>query len=297
MGGRLCKRLYPIFRLLPNRLRALYARPLNRVGGVDNTEDARCLAFICEDHKARGKRPSGTGHQTTDFERHLEWQTMESLFPQEMLCRIERTGIIAVLVIEEPRHAVPTAQALLEGGVDSMELVLRTPAALESLGEICRQVPEMLAGAGTVLTEEQVDQVCEAGAAYAVAPGLNPRTVKRACARNLPFAPGVMTPSDIEAALELGCRELKFFPAEPAGGIQYLTSLHMPYQHLGLRFLPLGGLNTSQLESYLSAPATLAVGGTWLARPEMIAAEDWQTIAQRARQAREIVDLIRQGDH
>ena len=222
---------------------------------------------------------------------------MESLFPQEMLCRIERTGIIAVLVIEEPRHAVPTAQALLAGGVDSLELVLRTPTALESLGEICRQVPEMLAGAGTVLTEEQVDQVCDAGAAYAVAPGLNPRTVKRACARNLPFAPGVMTPSDIEAALELGCRELKFFPAEPAGGIQYLTSLHMPYQHLGLRFLPLGGLNTSQLESYLSAPATLAVGGTWLARPEMIAAEDWQTIAQRARQAREIVDLIRQGDH
>ncbi len=220
---------------------------------------------------------------------------MESQFSQEMLCRIERTGIIAVLILDDPRHAVPTVRALFEGGIESIELTLRTPAALDCLKQIIQELPEMLAGVGTVLTCEQVDQVSDAGAAYAVAPGLNCNTVKHAQSRNLPFAPGVMTPSDIEAAVELGCRELKFFPAQSAGGIKYLTSLQAPYQHLGLRFLPLGGLGPGHVEDYLADPAVLAVGGTWIARRDMIHSENWQAITQRAQQARDIVDSIRKG--
>jgi len=220
---------------------------------------------------------------------------MESQFPKDILCRIERTGVIAVLILDDPRHAVPTARALFEGGIESMELTLRTPAALDCLKNIVRELPEMLAGVGTVLTCDQVDQVSDAGAAYAVAPGLNCKTVEHAQSLNLPFAPGVMTPSDIEAAVQLGCRELKFFPAQPTGGIQYLANLKAPYQHLGLRFLPLGGLGTGHLEGYLTDPAILAVGGTWIARRDMIQSENWEAITQRAQQARDVVDSIRKG--
>ncbi|MGB6043654.1 MAG: bifunctional 4-hydroxy-2-oxoglutarate aldolase/2-dehydro-3-deoxy-phosphogluconate aldolase [Pirellulales bacterium] len=220
---------------------------------------------------------------------------MQSQFPQETLNRIHRSGIIAVLVIDQVQHAMPVAKALLAGGIDAMELTLRTSSAVECLKEVRQHVPEMLPGVGTVLTEQQVDQVVEAGAAYAVAPGLNPRVVQHAQQKGLPFAPGVMTPSDIEAALELGCRELKFFPAEPSGGMKMLTSLRAPYAHLGLKFFPLGGLNTGNVTDYLAAPFVLAVGGSWLAPADVIQAEQWQTITDKAIEARQIVDSVRKG--
>ncbi len=218
---------------------------------------------------------------------------MESQFPSEMSQRIERTGVISVLIIDDAAHAVPLARALLAGGVDAMELTLRTDAAIDSLKQIREHVPEMLAGIGTVLTIDQVDQVVEAGAHFAVSPGLNPDVVERAQELNLPFAPGVMTPSEIEVALELDCRELKFFPAEPSGGQKMLDSIRAPYAHLGIRFIPLGGVNAGNMESWLRNPGVLAVGGSWLTPKNVINAKDWDEVTRLATQARAIVDRVR----
>ncbi len=221
---------------------------------------------------------------------------MESQFPPEILDRIERSGVIAVLVIDEIEHGPPLAEALLAGGVDAMELTLRTPAAIDALRAIRRDVPNMLAGIGTILTTEQVEQVVEAGATFGVAPGFNRRVVERAQASGLPFAPGVTTASEIEAAVELGCRELKFFPAEPSGGMPYLSSMNAPYAHLGLRYIPLGGLNADNMSSYLGHPAVAAIGGSWIAPRKLIQEENWSAITQNAAEARRIIDELRGGD-
>jgi 2-dehydro-3-deoxyphosphogluconate aldolase/(4S)-4-hydroxy-2-oxoglutarate aldolase len=185
------------------------------------------------------------------------------------------------------------ARALLDGGIDIMELTLRTAAALEALRVIRRELPEMLAGIGTILKPQQVVDVQDSGAAFGVAPGMNPAVIRQAQRVGLPFAPGVVTPSDTEAALELGCRELKFFPAEPSGGLAYLKSLAAPYAHLGIRFVPLGGLNAQNMAAYLADPLILAIGGSWLAPRELIKQKNWSAITQRAREAREIADRTR----
>lgn len=176
-----------------------------------------------------------------------------------------------------------------------MELTLRTPAALDGLRAIREQVPEMLAGIGTILSTDQVQAVAEAGATFGVSPGTNPRVITAAQERGLPFAPGVCTPSDVEAALELGCRELKFFPAAPIGGLPYLRSMAAPYLHLGVRFVPLGGVNAGNLASYLQDPTILAVGGSWIAPRTLITAEEWQAITDLAAEARRISDQAREG--
>lgn len=221
---------------------------------------------------------------------------MDSKFPHELLERIERVGVVAVLVVDDADHAVPAAAALLDGGIDVIELTLRTPVALEALAQIRAHVAEVLVGVGTVLTIGQVEQVVEAKAAFAVAPGLNRRIVDHAQTLNLPFAPGIVTASELETAVEMGCRELKFFPAEPSGGMPLLKSLKAPYAHLGLRFIPLGGINAGKLASYVADADVLAVGGSWLATRRLIQAEDWQTITQNAAEARRIVDAVRSGD-
>jgi 2-dehydro-3-deoxyphosphogluconate aldolase/(4S)-4-hydroxy-2-oxoglutarate aldolase len=218
---------------------------------------------------------------------------MKSQFPADVLARIERCGVAAVLVIDDVKDAVPVAQALLDGGIDVMELTLRTPAALDALTAIRTEVPEMLAGIGTILRPDQVHQVHQAGAAFGVAPGTNPRVVETAQHVGLPFAPGILTPSDIEAAVELGCRDLKFFPAEPAGGLGYLKSLASPYTHLGVRFIPLGGMNPENLGAYLIDPLILAVGGSWLAPRPMIRSGEWLGIRELATTARTQVDKLR----
>jgi 2-dehydro-3-deoxyphosphogluconate aldolase / (4S)-4-hydroxy-2-oxoglutarate aldolase len=210
-----------------------------------------------------------------------------------LLERIHRTGVIAVLVIDRVEDAVPLAQALIEGGVDIMELTLRTPAAIDALRMVKQEVPAMMAGAGTILTVEQVEQVAAAGAAFGVAPGMNPRVVRAAQAAGLPFMPGIATPSDIEQALECGCRALKFFPAEPMGGLTYLKNIAAPYAHLKVRYIPLGGLSTANAATYLKDSSVLAVGGSWIAKRETIEARDWKTIAANARAARELVDQSR----
>lgn len=212
------------------------------------------------------------------------------MLPESLYERIHRSGLIAVLTVERVAQALPLARALLAGGVDVMELTLRTPAAYDALAAIKAGAPEMLAGVGTVLRTEQVETVRRLGADFAVSPGTNPVVVSRAAEIGLPFVPGICTPSDVERAVELGCRVLKFFPAEPCGGMNYLRCLAAPYLSLGLRYLPLGGVNAANLEQYLSSSLVAAVGGTWLAPPEILAKGDWDTITRNARQA---VDQVR----
>jgi 2-dehydro-3-deoxyphosphogluconate aldolase / (4S)-4-hydroxy-2-oxoglutarate aldolase len=220
---------------------------------------------------------------------------MKSQFPPEILERIQSCGVVAVLVIDEVKHAVPLAEALLDGGIDVMELTLRTPAALSALAAIRNEVPEMLAGIGTILTPEQVGQVRAAGGAFGVAPGINRRVVEAARAAELPFAPGVATPSELELALELGCPEVKCFPAEPLGGLEYLRAIAAPYAHLGVRFIPLGGLKLAHVGVYLADPLVLAVGGSWLAPRKLVQSADWLAIRQLAAAARSQVDKVRCG--
>ena len=211
----------------------------------------------------------------------------------DLQTRLHHAGIIAVVTVESVDAALPLARALLEGGVTAIELTLRTEAALTILEKLCAEVPELLIGAGTVLTPPQVAQVKAAGAAFAVAPGMNRRVVEAAHAAQLPFAPGICTPSDIEAALELDCRCLKFFPSEPLGGLCYLKTLAAPYAHLGLRFIPLGGLSAENAASYLAEPTVLALGGSWIAPADAIRDGDWSGITRRAREAMQIVQTTR----
>jgi 2-dehydro-3-deoxyphosphogluconate aldolase/(4S)-4-hydroxy-2-oxoglutarate aldolase len=218
---------------------------------------------------------------------------MERLFSEELKKRIRESGIIAVLVVHDSGYAVPLARALLRAGITAMELTLRTPAAMEALARIRGEVPEMLAGVGTILTPGQLRSAAAAGAELGVAPGYNPRIVDAARAAGLPFAPGVATPSELEGALEKGCRILKFFPAEPAGGITYLKSMNAPYGHLGLQYIPLGGLNPENLRSWLEQPFVMAVGGSWIARGGLIADRDWDGISRAAEQAHRLFREVR----
>jgi len=218
-----------------------------------------------------------------------------SQFSEPLLTFIRRAGVIATLTIDDPADAVPLARALCEGGVDCLELTLRTATALDALRRVRAEVPQMMAGAGTILTPRQVHECIEAGAAFGVAPGTNPRVVAEAQQAGLPFAPGVCTPSDVEHALEAGCTLLKFFPCEPSGGLPYLRSIAAPFVHLGVQFIPLGGIDGSNAERYLRDPLILAIGGSWLAPRELIERKDWAAITAKARQAAEIVRRVREG--
>ena len=207
--------------------------------------------------------------------------------------KINESGVVAVIVIDDVKDAVPLANALLKGGVKAIELTLRTPAALDSARAIIAEVPEMMVGIGTVLTPEQIMDVAGIGAAFAVAPGCNPTVIKAAADAGLSFGPGIMTPSDIEIAVELGCRVLKYFPAESIGGLKHLAGMAAPYLHLGLQFIPLGGLNINNAGDYLASPLITAIGGSWIAKRDMIKAQNWETITENARQIRDLIIKIR----
>lgn len=209
--------------------------------------------------------------------------------------RLHRSGVIAVLVVDAADDAVPLARALLAGGVDCIELTLRTPVAMAALRRIRAEVPELVVGVGTILTPQQVNEVVTAGAAFGVAPGMNPRVVAEARRVGLPFAPGICTPTDIELALEHDCRLLKFFPAEPSGGLAYLRSIAAPYAHLGVKYIPLGGVSLGNAELYLKEPAVHSLGGSWLAPRELIQRQDWAAITANASAATAIVQRVRGG--
>jgi 2-dehydro-3-deoxyphosphogluconate aldolase/(4S)-4-hydroxy-2-oxoglutarate aldolase len=215
------------------------------------------------------------------------------MFDDELADGLNRCGVVAVLTVDDAEDAVPLARALIAGGIEAMELTLRTPAAVDALRAIVAKVPDMLAGIGTILTPAQAAEVRAAGAAFGVAPGANPRVIEAARAAGLPFAPGVATPSEIERALELGCRILKFFPAERSGGLPYLQSIAAPYAHLALRFMPLGGINAGNMADYLRNPLILAVGGSWIAPRDSILDHDWSAITESAREASALAKRVR----
>ena len=215
---------------------------------------------------------------------------MSEVFPLSLQQKIEDLGVLAVVVIEDAEHAVPLAEALLSGGIAAMDLTLRTDAALDAVRIITQKVPEMLVGCGTVLSIEQLNAVRDAGASFAVSPGLNPRVLEHAIQTHFPFAPGISTASDIEIAQDHGCRLLKFFPCETSGGLRHLKVLAAPFQHLGLKYIPLGGINPTNLPNYLEDRSLIAaVGGSWLAPKKLIQDNDWSGITQLASDAVKIV--------
>ena len=214
-------------------------------------------------------------------------------FPTDLQSTLHRAGVIAVLILDDADDAVPLAQALLDGGIQAMELTLRTPAALEALRRIRTEVPAMLVGAGTLLQPAQVQAAQAAGAAFGVAPGCNPRVIAAARDLGLPFAPGVCTPTDIELALESDCQLLKFFPAEPSGGLPYLRAIAAPFAHLGVRFIPLGGIGPTNAETWLREPVVTALGGSWLAPRDLIQKRDWATLTANARAAAALAAQVR----
>jgi 2-dehydro-3-deoxyphosphogluconate aldolase/(4S)-4-hydroxy-2-oxoglutarate aldolase len=213
----------------------------------------------------------------------------QPLFDQALADRVSTAGVVAVLMVDDAKDAVPLARALLAGGVEVMELTLRTPAALDALRAIRRDVPEMIAGIGTILSVEQLHAAREAGAAFGVSPGCNPRLLSAARDAEFSFGPGIATPTDIEIALEHGCRVLKFFPAEQLGGLTYLRAMAAPYAHLGLRYIPLGGLTAANAGEYLEDPLIAAIGGSWIAPRDAIKRNDWDKIAANASEAAQLV--------
>src|SRR5690606_14264879 len=172
--------------------------------------------------------------------------------------QIVHTRLVPVAVIDRLEDAVPLADALREGGVDVIEVTFRTEAAPEAIRRIRAAHPEMLDGAGTLLDVYQVEQAREAGARFGVSPGISDSVVMKAMTVELPFIPGVMTPSEVEKALSLGCKLLKFFPAEAAGGVKMLKVLAGPYAHTGVEFIPLGGINPANAREYLDLPVVTA---------------------------------------
>ena len=196
--------------------------------------------------------------------------------------------VVPVIVIENAEDALPLADALLDGGLPVAEITVRTDAAVDAIRLIARHRPDMMVGAGTVLTEDQVHAVQAAGAAFALAPGTDGLVLSEADRVGLPFVPGVMTPTDIQTALRAGCNRVKFFPAAASGGLDLLTSLAAPYAHTGLRFNPTGGITPETMHDWLNHDFVFAVGGSWIASASDILNHRWDRIAAKARAASQV---------
>ncbi len=208
---------------------------------------------------------------------------------QQLESSLRACRIVAVVTVGDPADAAALGRALMDGGIRAVELTLRTPAAIDALRSMRAAVPELLLGAGTVLTPAQADDVKNAGADFALAPGFDLATVQRSAEIELPFVPGVATASEIQAAIGAGCRLLKLFPAEPLGGVRGLRTLATPFAHLSVTFLPLGGIDLAKAPGYLAEPLVSAVGGSWIATPEMIRQRAWEQIRQHAADAMALV--------
>lgn len=202
---------------------------------------------------------------------------------QEIMKQLSLIGIVPVIKIDSAKDAVPLAKALYEGGLPCAEVTFRTAAAKESIAAIAKAYPDMIVGAGTVLTCEQVDDAVTAGAKFIVSPGFNPEVVKYCLSKGVPMAPGISNPSGIEQALSLGLDVVKFFPAEQAGGIAMIKAMSAPYGNV--KFMPTGGLNPANINDYLSFNKILCCGGSWMVKSDMIAAGDFEGIKKLVRGA------------
>ncbi len=205
--------------------------------------------------------------------------------------QFKQIGIIPVVVLDDAKDAENLAKALVEGGLPCAEVTFRTAAAEESIRIMSKAYPDMLVGAGTVLTTEQVDRAVAAGAKFIVSPGLNPKVVKHCQEIGIPITPGIQTPTEIEAALELGLTTVKFFPAEPAGGLKMIKAIAAPY--VNVTFMPTGGISASNVREYLGYNRIVACGGSWMVKKDLVAAGDFAKITEMVREAADIVKEIR----
>ncbi|CAL9586759.1 bifunctional 4-hydroxy-2-oxoglutarate aldolase/2-dehydro-3-deoxy-phosphogluconate aldolase [Streptomyces sp. enrichment culture] len=196
---------------------------------------------------------------------------------------LDLAPVLPVVVLADAADAVPLARALVAGGLPAIEVTLRTPAALEAIRAIAAEVPEAVVGAGTVVTPEQVGTVTAAGARFLVSPGWTEALLTAMRASGVPYLPGVSTASEVVALLERGVREMKFFPAQAAGGTAYLRSLAGPLPQA--RFCPTGGIGPATAPEYLALPNVGCVGGSWMVPAEAVAARDWDRIEELARAA------------
>lgn len=201
----------------------------------------------------------------------------------KMLKEIYEIGLIPVIKIEDPADAVPLAKALIDGGLPAAEITFRTKCAAEAIRNITKTYPEMLVGAGTVLTTEQVDAAIAAGSKFLVSPGLNPKVTAYALSKGITMLPGCSNPSDIEAALELGLTTVKFFPAEAAGGLKMLKAMAAPYGQL--TFMPTGGINADNLLDYLKFNKIIACGGSFMVKDDLVKEKKWDEITALTKNA------------
>jgi 2-dehydro-3-deoxyphosphogluconate aldolase/(4S)-4-hydroxy-2-oxoglutarate aldolase len=202
-----------------------------------------------------------------------------------------KIGIIPVVVLDDAKDAEPLGKALMEGGLPCAEVTFRTAAAEESIRIMAEKFPDMLVGAGTVLTTDQVDRAVAAGAKFIVSPGINPKVVDYCVSKNIPITPGTCNPSNVETALEFGLDVVKFFPAEPAGGLKYIKAIAAPY--VGMKFMPTGGINAENVKEYLKYDRILACGGSWMVKGDLIKAGDFDKIRELTAEAAQIVKEIR----
>lgn len=209
----------------------------------------------------------------------------------QVLEQIQKIGIVPVVVIEDAKDALPLGQALMEGGLPCAEVTFRTAAAEESIKIMAENFPDMLVGAGTVLTTEQVDRAVAAGAKFIVSPGTNPKVVEHCIEIGIPVAPGTCTPSEVEQAIGFGLDVVKFFPAEPAGGLKFIKAIAAPYT--GMKFMPTGGINEENVKEYLAYDRILACGGSWMVKGSLIKAGEFDKIKDLTAQAAQIVKEIR----
>ena len=200
-------------------------------------------------------------------------------------------GIVPVVVLNDAKDAEPLAKALCEGGLKCAEVTFRTAAAEESIKIMAEKFPDMLVGAGTVLTTEQVDRAVAAGAKFIVSPGLNPKVVKYCVEKGIPVCPGTCTPSEMEQAMDLGLDVVKFFPAEPSGGGKFIKAVAAPYTML--KFMPTGGVNATNVRDYLAYDKILCCGGSWMVKGSLIEAGEFDKIVEMTKEAAAIVKEVR----
>ncbi len=205
----------------------------------------------------------------------------------DVLVKLGKIGIVPVIALDDAKDALPLGKALLAGGIACAEVTFRTAAAEDVIRTLTKELPEMLTGAGTVLTTEQVDRAVAAGAKFIVSPGLNPKVVEYCVNKGIPVTPGCSSPSDIEVALEYGLDVVKFFPAEAAGGIAMIKAMSAPYS--GVKFMPTGGINSGNINNYLSFNKVLACGGSWMVDKKLVAAGNFAEIERLSREAVETI--------
>ena len=213
--------------------------------------------------------------------------------PNEIVARIQQLGIIPVIVIDQAESASDLGEALIKGGLPCAEITFRTDAAAEAIQRLSRERPEILLGAGTVLSEDQARKAHDSGAQFIVSPGLNMRIVDFCRDRGIDVFPGVCTPTEIDAARNRGLKVVKFFPAEPIGGLTYLKAIAAPYGDVS--YIPTGGIGLTQLPEYLGFPKVLACGGSWLVRKDWLAAGQFDRVTQAAAEAVRLVKETREA--